>query len=171
MIGLGHIFPRLFPGHFMIDWDHRSSVEVDQVMGAFFFVRRRLFESLGSFDERFFVYYEDLDFSYRARRAGFHSYFLSEANAYHRGKGTTDRDKAPRLSYVLRSRILFSYKHFSWLSATTVTIMTLTVEPIFRFGWTILRGSGSTLLETAKGYGLLWRQMPQLLLGKRGQVG
>ena len=163
MIGLGHVFPRLFPGHFMADWDHRSGRDVDQVMGAFFLVRRELFESLGRFDERFFVYYEDLDFSYRAHEAGFRSHFLSDAHAYHKGKGTTDRDKAARLLYVLRSRILFSYKHFSWFWATAVMLLTLTIEPIFRFGWTLLKGSGSTFYETAKGYGLLWLQIPQVV--------
>jgi N-acetylglucosaminyl-diphospho-decaprenol L-rhamnosyltransferase len=163
IVGLSRLFPGTFPTHFMSEWDHRSSREVDQVMGAFFLVRRGLFESLHGFDERFFVYYEDMDFSFRASQAGMKSFYLSDAAAYHRGKGTTDRDKAARLSYVLRSRILYGYKHFSWLAASTLLLMTLLVEPIFRIGWTILKGSGSTVLETVRGYGRVWHQVPRLI--------
>ena len=171
MVGLSRLFPGTFPTHFMSEWDHLSSREVDQIMGAFLLMRRSVFKSLRGFDEQFFVYYEDMDFSFRAHQAGFKSYYFSDAAAYHKGKGTTDQDKAARLSYILRSRILYGYKHFSWLAATTLLLMTLLVEPIFRFGWTIVRGSGSTVLETAKGYGKVWRQVPELLFGKGGLRG
>jgi len=60
----------------MSDWDHRESREVDHVMGAFFLIRRFIFEELGGFDEQFFVYLEDLDFSLRARQAGWHCFYL-----------------------------------------------------------------------------------------------
>ena len=63
-------------------------------MGAFFFVRRSVFEALGGFDERFFVYYEDLDFAVRARQRGWSSVYLATAQAFHRGQGTTTRNRA-----------------------------------------------------------------------------
>ncbi len=63
MLGLDRVLPSVFPPHFMLEWDHGDSREVDQVMGAFFLVRRALFETLGGFDERFFVYFEEADLS------------------------------------------------------------------------------------------------------------
>ena len=66
-LGLDRLLPSVFPPHFVTEWAHDETRTVDQVMGAFFFVRRSVFEVLGGFDERFFVYYEDLDFSVRAR--------------------------------------------------------------------------------------------------------
>jgi hypothetical protein len=39
MLGLDRLWPRSFPSHFMTDWDHRESREVDQVTGAFYLVR------------------------------------------------------------------------------------------------------------------------------------
>jgi GT2 family glycosyltransferase len=88
-VGFDRLAPRLFPPHFVTEWAHDQTRTVDQVMGAFFLVRRSLFEALGGFDERFFVYYEDLDFSVRARAQGWRSVYLSTARAFHRGQGTT----------------------------------------------------------------------------------
>ena len=65
-------------------------------MGAFFLVRRQVFDEVGGFDERFFVYLEDLDFSLRAREAGWRTHYLASARAYHKGGGTSEQVKAER---------------------------------------------------------------------------
>ena len=54
-IGLDRLMPSIFPPHFVTEWAHNDTRTVDQVMGAFFLVRRSLFEALSGFDERFFV--------------------------------------------------------------------------------------------------------------------
>jgi len=56
---------------------------VDWVTGAFMGFSRELFERVGGFDEDYFMYYEDVDFCLRARRAGAQSYFLPSAKAVH----------------------------------------------------------------------------------------
>lgn len=160
-VGLDRVFPRL--GHFMAEWDHAQTREVDHVIGAFFLVRRALFEALGGFDERFFVYLEDLDFSCRARQAGWRSVYLADAQAFHAGGGTSNQVKARRLFYSLRSRLLYAFKHFSWLGAVGVLLATLLVEPWSRSALALLRLSWSGLKETWAAYGLLWRWLPQWL--------
>src|SRR5689334_21646143 len=85
-LGVDRVMPALFPPHFAAEWAHDETREVDQVMGAFFLVRRSVFEHLGGFDQRFFVYYEDLDFAARARAHGFSSVYLAGAQAFHRGQ-------------------------------------------------------------------------------------
>jgi GT2 family glycosyltransferase len=160
MLGLDRFFPRVFPSHFMLEWDHCDSREVDQVMGAFFLVRRPLFKMLNGFDERFFVYFEDLDFSLRARQLGWSSYYLAGAQAYHKGGGTSEI-KAKRLFYSLRSRILYGYKHFSWTAATMLMLGTLFVEPLSRIVLAIAHGSSSEIVETCRAYRMLWNSMPQ----------
>lgn len=163
MLGLDRLFPRLFPSHFMTEWDHRESREVDQVMGAFFLVRRPLFEALGGFDERFFVYFEDLDFSLRAKQAGWRSFYLAETQAYHKGGGISEQIRATRLFYSLRSRILYNYKHFNSWAATGLALGTLLLEPLTRLVWAAVRRSGKEIVETLKGYLMLWKWAPMLL--------
>jgi len=167
MLGLDRLFPRVFHGHFMVEWDHKDSREVDQVMGAFFLVRRNLFEVLGGFDVRFFVYFEDLDFSLRARQLGYSSFYLAEAQAYHKGGGTSEQIKARRLFYSLRSRILYGYKHFNWGSATFLTFCTLTIEPITRIVFAVMKGAFVDVIETLKAYKLLWSDIPRMALKEK----
>lgn len=161
-MGVVHFFPRL--GHFMAEWPHDQTREVDHVIGAFFLIRRTLFEQLEGFDERFFVYLEDLDFSYRAHQAGWKSVYLAEAQAFHAGGGTSNQVKARRLFYSLRSRLLYAFKHFSLLGAWLVLLSTLLLEPLTRSGYALLRGSWPALKETWGGYGMLFRWLPQWVL-------
>jgi GT2 family glycosyltransferase len=158
-LGVVHFLPRL--GHFMAEWTHDQTQEVDHVIGAFYLIRRKLFEDLGGFDERFFVYLEDLDLSYRARQAGWRSVYLAQAQAFHAGGGTSNQIMARRLFYSLRSRLLYAFKHFSVLGAMLVLLTTLFVEPFTRTAFGLLRRSWPTVKETWSGYGMLWRWLPQ----------
>jgi GT2 family glycosyltransferase len=164
ILGINRCFPRFFKSHLMLDWDHLKSMEVDHVMGSFYLVRTELFKKLGGFDERYFVYLEDLDFSLRAKQAGYGIFYLTDVVAYHKGGGTSEQVKALRLFYSLQSRILYSYKHFSWLAATFVLISTLLIEPFTRIIFAISRLSFITITETVRGYIYLWRVIPYIVV-------
>jgi GT2 family glycosyltransferase len=161
-IGLEGVFPGPFPAHYMTEFDHLSSREVDEVMGAFFLVRRSVFAQLDGFDERFFVYFEELDFCLRAKRAGWATWYLAEATAFHKGGGTSERVKALRLFYSLRSRIQYVLKHFSPAQALAVVGATLIIEPFARLFRAALRGSGAEAVDTIRGYAMIWRNLPPL---------
>ena len=161
-VGLDRVFPRL--GYFMAEWDHEQTRRVDHVIGAFFLFRRAVFESLNGFDEHFFVYLEDLDLSYRARQAGWSTVYLANVQAFHAGGGTSNQVKARRLFYSLRSRLLYAFKHFSWLGAVGVLLATLLLEPVSRSALALFRHSWSGLKETWAAYGMLWRWLPQWIL-------
>lgn len=161
-LGLVRLFPTL--GHFMAEWSHDQTREVDHVIGAFFLVRRSLFEGLGGFDERFFVYLEDLDFSYRAHKGGWRTIYLTDAQAFHAGGGTSNQVKAKRMFYSLRSRLLYAFKHFNLTGALLVLLSTLLLEPLTRTGYALLRGSWTSVKETWSGYAMLYRWLPQWVL-------
>ena len=147
----------------MREWSHQETRFVDQVMGAFFLIRRSLFTQLRGFDERFFVYFEEVDLAYRAALAGSRSYFLSDVQAYHKGCGTSERVKAHRLFYSLRSRVLYGFKHFNLLAAWTGLLVTLVVEPLSRGARQILRRDFAGLRDTLRGVGWLWADLPNWL--------
>lgn len=156
--GLDRIFPKI--GHFMSEWDHSATRQVDHVIGAFFFVRKSVFDVLNGFDETFFLYLEDLDFSYRTYLNGWASVYITEAQAFHAGGGTSKQIKAKRLFYSLRSRIIYAFKHFNFFAAFLVLGATLFVEPIPRMVLAISRRSMQTLKETAIAYGMLFNWLP-----------
>tara|TARA_B100000212_G_scaffold321368_1_gene279868 strand:+ start:96 stop:1022 length:927 start_codon:yes stop_codon:yes gene_type:complete len=139
-IGLTRLFKST--GMAMHDWDHKISGEVDQVMGAFFLTRKELFNDLQGFDETFFVYYEEMDFCFRAKLKGYKTFYEASVQAYHYGGGTTENIISERLFYSLRSRILYSIKHLNFVSCFISIFSTLVIEMISRiFVLSILRFS------------------------------
>ena len=154
--GLSKIAPKLFtPATIMTDWDHSESRFVDQVMGAFMFMRTNIFDKAGYFDERFFVYFEEVDFCKRVTALGGKIFFNRAIEAIHSGEGTTKSVKAFRLFLSLRSRLLFAKKHFSVLGYALVWVSTFFIEPISRFCFLLLKGDIKGVKETAKGFGYL----------------
>ncbi len=158
-VGLHRLFPHL--SHFIAEWGHDQTRVVDHVIGAFYFVRRSIFVSLNGFDENFFVYLEDLDFSYRARQAGWNTIYLADAKAFHAGGGTSKQVKATRLFYSLRSRMLYAFKHFSIAGSIIVFVVTMFVEPLSRSIGAINNLTWAGLKDTWLAYGMLWRWLPQ----------
>jgi len=164
MLGLDYIFPKIFQSNFMVNWDHGETREVDQVMGAFFFVRRSLFLKLEGFDGRFFVYFEEVDFSLRARQIGWKSLYITDAKAYHKGGGTSEQLKAMRLFYFLRSRILYGYKHFSRFEAIGVMLGSIFLEFLSRLLLSVMHRSTKEISEVFKAYSMLWTTLPKFLI-------
>ena len=146
----------------MSEWAHDHTATVDHVIGAFYLMRRLLFESIGGFDQRFFMYLEDLDFSLRARDAGWRIVYLAEARAFHAGGGTSRQVKAHRLFYSLRSRLLYGFKHFTQWQAWVLLGVTLSLELVTRSVFSLLRGGIEDLQNTLKAYGMLFRDLPNI---------
>lgn len=147
----------------MSEWAHDKTATVDHVIGAFYLIRRPLFESLGGFDERFFVYLEDLDLSLRAHQAGWRSVYLTDAQAFHAGGGTSRQVKAHRLFYSLRSRLLYGFKHFTPWQARMLLCVTVLLEPVSRSMFSLLRGGMQDVRNTWGGYSMLYRDLPNIV--------
>ena len=67
----------------MLDWDHAATRRVDWVSGACMLVRQTCFRELGGFDEAYFMYLEDVDLCWRARRAGWEVAYEPAARVVH----------------------------------------------------------------------------------------
>lgn len=69
--------------YLMEDQDHKAAAEVDWVTGAVLVARREAIQAVGFMDERYFLYWEDLDWCFRMRQAGWRVYYVPEARAIH----------------------------------------------------------------------------------------
>ena len=163
-IGLTRLFPSL--GSAMSEWDHSNTRLVDQVIGAFFLVRRQIFQQLEGFDERFFVYFEEVDFSFRSKHLGWHSAYFAGTQAFHIGGGISDQIKDKRLFYSLRSRIQYVCKHFSLSKIMLVLFVTIFIEPLTRIALCIANKSLVSIRETSSAYFMLYKWMFSQVLKK-----
>ena len=95
---------------------------VDWLAGASMMIRRAVFESIGLFDERFFLYYEETDFCLRAHGAGFPTWYVPESRVAHVGSASTgiQDPSRPRAGYWFESRRRYLRKHhglpYLWLA-------------------------------------------------------
>jgi N-acetylglucosaminyl-diphospho-decaprenol L-rhamnosyltransferase len=170
-LALDRLAPKLFDSGLMAAWPHDDTRVVDQVMGAFLLVRRRLFEQLSGFDERFFVYYEEVDLCLRARQLGFVPVFLHSVSVRHVGCGTTANHRADRLFYNLNSRLLFAAKHFGPFAKWSVSMCTWIFEPISRIIHSILARSWKDCATTIRAYARLLDARRELSPGKQRRQG
>jgi N-acetylglucosaminyl-diphospho-decaprenol L-rhamnosyltransferase len=155
--GLNRLLPTLFKPHLLSADECRTTRIVDQVIGAFFLVRRELFDRLGGFDERFFVYFEEVDFALRARRLGFVSMVLADSTACHVGSVSSDQIKDARLFYSLRSRLAYGRKHYTSIGNAALWAVTFGIEFPVRLGRALAGGSLQDVANTVRGYrALVW---------------
>lgn len=84
--------------------------EMEDATGAAMFVRKEVFDKIGLFDERYFLYYEESDFVYRAREAGFKVMYTPKAVIYHKNAQSTGLGSALQDYYITRNRMLFASK-------------------------------------------------------------
>jgi GT2 family glycosyltransferase len=67
---------------------------VEAISGACVMIKRDLFESLGGFDERYFMYSEDIDLSFRVQRSGYKCYYVAATTVIHHGGGSSQNARS-----------------------------------------------------------------------------
>lgn len=158
-IGLERALNGLLKGVELKEFDHKTSRDVDHVIGAFLLVRTAVFEALGGFDERFFLYLEDLDLSLRLARAGWRTRFLAEARAFHRGGGTSRQVRGRRQAYWSKARLRYASKHFKAPSRLLIAGTVFALEPALRVAAALARGRVDEIRACGEGYRLLLRSL------------
>lgn len=88
--GAGRWLPRRLGDRLLLEpaWDHRRPRDVDWAVGAALLLRRRAVDDIGGFDERFFMYAEDLAWCHRARSRGWTIRFDPGAVVVHVGNAS-----------------------------------------------------------------------------------
>ena len=113
--GLTSLFPhsKIFARYYLGHLDENQNHEVDVLAGAVMMIPKKVLDKTGSFDERFFMYGEDVDLSYRIQQAGYKNYYYADTTIIHfKGEST----KKGSLNYVrlfYKAMSLFVKKHYS----------------------------------------------------------
>jgi len=112
-LGLFRMLPKLpmRQRYFMLDWDHRTVAEVDWIMGSCMMLRREALQQVGFLDERFFMYYEDVDLCRRMWKQ-WKVCYLPEIPMLHHHRQESHRLSSLRVRFIhLQSAWRFFAKH------------------------------------------------------------
>lgn len=90
---------------------YQESREIDFATGACMFIRRAVIEKIGYFDEKYFLYLEDADYSARAKKAGWKVVFVPKASLWHKVSRSSGIGSALNDYYIARNRMLFGLKY------------------------------------------------------------
>jgi len=110
-------FSRFWPGsaiearYYMRDFDHLHDRDVDQPPGAAFVIRRAEYLALGGLDEELFLFFNDVDFCRRLRRAGRLIRYVTAAKVVHHG-GASTRGYGDFVVTWHRNRLAYYRKHY-----------------------------------------------------------
>jgi N-acetylglucosaminyl-diphospho-decaprenol L-rhamnosyltransferase len=115
-----------------------TAVDVDWVSGACFLVRRTAFESVGGFDEGYFMYAEDLDLCWRLHRAGWRVLYEPNVHVVHAQGLSTARHRVRMLVAHHRSTWRFARKSSRGLDRALLPAMAVAL--VVRLGVAVLRG-------------------------------
>src|SRR2546427_1371116 len=89
-------------------------VDVDYVTGPCFFARTSIFHRVGLLDPEYFAYWEEVDFCFRVRAAGFRVVMVPKASVWHKVGASTSSFPFLRLYLLVRNRLLFMRKNASF---------------------------------------------------------
>ncbi len=134
--GLIKIFPhsKTIAKYYLGNLPERANNEIDVLTGAYMMVKKEVLETTGGFDERFFMYGEDIDLSYRIKEAGHKNYYLADSSIIHfKGESTKKDIFYTKLFY--KAMRIFVEKHYekeSWLFSIMVQ-MAIGVRGMFAF--------------------------------------
>ena len=81
--------------------------------GAAMMVKREIIEKVGKMDDKFFLYYEELDWCERIRKAGYEIYVEPNARVYHKESASVGESSTLKTYYLNRNRIFFMRRNFS----------------------------------------------------------
>jgi GT2 family glycosyltransferase len=142
-----HDFPNL-PGHFLDiselyrfvrvveRWRpggaHDRACQIDWVTGACLLLRREAIRQVGVLDPDYFMYAEEMDWCYRAKKIGWLTYFTPEAEVIHLGGGSASARIGTSIVQLYHSLYLFYRKHRSTLAllALRVLVFVLTLPKV-----------------------------------------
>jgi GT2 family glycosyltransferase len=159
LTGLATLFStsRIFARYHMGHLDPLKVHETDVLAGAFMMVRREVIEKTGGFDEDYFMYGEDIDLSYRIRKAGWKNVYYPHCPILHFKGESTRKGSLNYVKMFYGAMAVFARKHYGdWRAG--VFSSSIQIAILFRAGLSALGGSVRKLYQLS---GELLRTSPK----------
>ena len=144
------------PKRYLLDiWEQDKTIDVTKydgyITGACIITRLDFFKEMGMFDERYFLYGEDIDFGFRMRKAGYQAFFVSEASVIHHvGRSASQNVESPL--YFVDAYLHYIHKNFTFFHGIVykvcffMLVLGRTIEACLR----LKRGETLALIKVLK---------------------
>ncbi len=140
--------------------------EVDSLQGACLLIRREVFDQIGLLDEDYFMYTEEIDFCFRARKAGWNIIWLPTAEVIHYGGQSTRQVAARMFIQLYQSKLLFFRKHYgkpaTWIYKLIIVFASLIRLALTPLAWLERLPVHEQHLALSRHYLRLLAALPQL---------
>jgi GT2 family glycosyltransferase len=148
---LEYLFPKRYPSK---RYNYEKPIEVDSGIGACLLVRKKAIDEVGMFDERYFFFFEETDWAYQMKKAGWKIFHIPTAFIYHFQGQSIGRNVRSRIEfyrsrylffrkwhrhayYLLISSVIFSRLLVNWLLTSAGNILTLGFHRGIRAKWIV----------------------------------
>lgn len=136
MTGLTKMFPhsKLFARYYLGHLPEDKTNKVDVLSGAFMMVNKKVLNTVGSFDEDYFMYAEDIDLSYRIQKAGYRNFYFADSIIIHYKGESTSKQGVEYLNNFYGTMLLFVKKHYPKLPGSFFVLLlqiVIAVKKIF----------------------------------------
>lgn len=155
---------KLLPGLQMIDemgWDHLGARDCDWVPGCFYLMPRDVVDTVGLFDPRYFLYYEEVDHCRSVKAAGWRVRYLGEVSTVHIGGESAKSDatltaQGRQISTLLvESELLYFRKQHGLAGLALHLLLTVVAASVLSLKH-LIKGRGASLVRAE------WRNVRQL---------
>lgn len=166
IFGLSALFPSssTFAKYHLRYLDEWQPHPIDILAGAFMFCRTDLLQSLGGFDEDFFMYGEDIDLSYRIVKQGYQNWYLPVNMLHYKGE-STKKDSMRYVKVFYEAMLIFYRKHFPRFRTVVYPFIKLGV--LFRQALAVMRRMGSRIIgkkqSGLKGHWVVLSEQPDVV--------
>jgi len=111
ILKLPHLFPRMLDSYLLRDFKYSVAAQVDSIRGAFFVMRKSSLEKFGLLDERYFLWFEEVDYCRAVKEQGGQVWYTPEAVAIdYVGKSFSQLSRSTKQAYFRTSMLAYFKK-------------------------------------------------------------
>ncbi len=109
---LPHIFPWILNKYLQKDFDYSQEAKVDSIRGSFFMIRKETIEKIGLLDEKYFIWFEEVDYCKRVKQAGLKVWYTPVARCFdYVGQSFSQLPQGKKQKYFRNSQLFYFKKH------------------------------------------------------------